>query len=124
MTILIDGDNTFRALNLIRGSELAPVEQFLQQLESAAVSKDWEVVVVCDGPERYFPRESGPLVVRYAPPKQTADTFIERLVYQASDRSAVVVVTRDRAEENLVLGFGARVWTPQRMLEEIREAPV
>ena len=119
-TIIVDGDNVFRALNLVRGADMTPAEQFLQRLESAAISKEWDVMVVFDGPERYFPRESGPLIVRYAPPKQTADTFIERLVYQTADRSAVVVVTHDRAEENLVLGLGARVWTPQRLLEELR----
>ena len=120
LTVVIDGDNVFRALNLIRGVDQTAAEQFLQRLESAAVSRDWEVIVVFDGPARYFPRETGPLVVRYALARQTADTFIERMVYQATDRSQIVVVTRDRAEENLVLGLGARVWTPQRLLEELR----
>ena len=122
LTVILDGDNVLRALGLVRGTDSTAAEQFLQKLELAAVSRDWEVTVVFDGPARYFPRESGLLVVRYAPPPQTADTLIERTVYEAPDRSQVVVVTRDRAEGNLVLGLGARVWTPQRLLDELREA--
>ncbi len=117
--MIVDGDNTLRALRLIRGGDLSAGEAFLQRLEMAAVGKDWEVIVVFDGPERFLRRESGPLVVRYAPPKQTADTVIERLVYESSDRTQVVVVTQDRAVGDLILGFGARVWNADRLLEEM-----
>lgn len=119
MKMIVDGDNTLRALRLIRGGDLSAGEAFLQRLEMAAVGKDWEVIVVFDGPERFLRRESGPLVVRYAPPKQTADTVIERLVYESSDRTQVVVVTQDRAVGDLILGFGARVWNADRLLEEM-----
>ena len=118
LTVIVDGNNVVQALRGVRGENLAQAEQFLQRLELAAVSKDWQVTVVFDGPERFIPRESGPLVVRYARGK-TADTLIERTVYEAPDRTQVIVVTRDRAEANLVLGLGARVWTPQRLLEEM-----
>jgi len=118
LTVIVDGDNVLRALKILRGSHSVPAEVFLQRLELAAVSRDWEVIVVFDGPERFLLRESGPLTVRYAMGK-TADTVIERLVHESPDRSQVVVVTRDRHEENLVLGLGARVWTPQRLLEEV-----
>ena len=119
LTVILDGDNVIRALGLIRGQNLSAVESFLQKLEMAAVSRDWEVIAVFDGPERFLPRESGPLVIRHAKPGTTADTFIERLVYQAADRTQIVVVTRDRAESNLVLGLGARVWNPDRLVEEM-----
>ena len=124
MTILVDGENLFRALPLGggRGSlkgKSAATEEFLQRLELAAANRDWEVVVVLDGPERFLRRETGPLVIRYAPKGTTADTLIERLVYQAKERAQVVVVTRDRAEADLVLGLGARVWDPRRFLEEL-----
>ena len=119
LTVILDGDNVIRALGLVRGQDLSPVEGFLQKLEMAAVSKDWEVIAVFDGPERFLPRESGPLVVRHPKPGTTADTLIERLVYQAADRTHMVVVTRDRAESNLVLGLGARVWNADRLLEEM-----
>ena len=118
-TLIIDGDNVFRALGLVQGADTRAAEQFLQKLESAAACRDWRVIVVFDGPERYFPRETGLLVVRYAP-GQSADTVIERIVFQEPDRSQVVVVTRDRAEENLVLGLGARVWEPRQLLDELK----
>jgi predicted RNA-binding protein with PIN domain len=119
MKLIVDGDNTLRMLRLVRGNDSGPGEQFLQRLELAAAAKDWEVTVVFDGPERFLRRESGPLMVRYAPPPQTADTLIERLVYKATDRAQVVVVTHDRAEADLVLGLGARVWSADRLLEEM-----
>lgn len=119
LTVILDGDNVIRALGLVRGQDLSAAESFLQRLEMAAVSKDWEVIAIFDGPERFLPRESGPLVIRHAKPGTTADTLIERLVYQAADRAQVVVVTRDRAEADLVLGLGARIWNVDRLLEEM-----
>ena len=119
LTIIVDGDNALRALQLIRGPDLTLAEQFLQRLESAAAFKDWEVIAVFDGPSRFLLRSTGPLVVRYAPPGQTADTVIERMVYEAPDRAQVVVVTQDRAEADLVLGLGAQVWSAARLAEEL-----
>ena len=119
LTIIIDGDNILRALRLIQGADLALAEQFLQRLESAAAFKDWEVTVIFDGPSRFLSRPAGPLVVRYAAPGQTADTVIERMVYEAPDRAQIVVVTQDRAEANLVLGLGAQVWSAARLAEEL-----
>ena len=119
LTVILDGNNVFEALHLAQARDAAAAEQFLQRLETVAVSKDWEVIVVFDGHPRFLPRETGPLIVRYAPRRKTADTLIERLVYQTPDRTRVIVVTRDRAEANLVLGLGARVWNVQRLLEEI-----
>ena len=115
LTVLVDGNNVMPALGIRRPEE---VEQFLQRLELAATEKDWEVVVVFDGPERYLRRETGPLVVRYIQGK-TADSMIERLAHQAPDRSQVAVVTQDRAEAMLVAGFGAKVWSAKRLAEEL-----
>ena len=114
-TVLVDGDNTLWALKK-RAHPLA--EQFLQQLELAAVEKDWEVVVVFDGPERHTRRESGPLVVQYAVGR-TADSVIERLAHDTRDKSGLIVVTQDRAQADLVRGFGARVWSAERLQEEM-----
>ena len=117
--LIVDGNNLFSHLHLDVGGNLTAAEGFLQQLELAAVSRDWEVTVVFDGPARFLPRETGPLVIQYAPSGKTADTVIERLVYQVPDRTHVVVVTQDRAEANLVFGLGARVWAVRRLLEEV-----
>ena len=115
LVLIVDGDNVVRTLKILRPPE---VERFLQRLEMATVSRDWEIIVVFDGPERFLPREEGPLVVRYSLGK-TADTLIERLVYQSPDRAGVVVVTQDRAQANVVSGFGARVWDAQRLIQEM-----
>jgi len=113
--VVVDGENILRAMGI---TQPPAVEQFLQRLELAAVEKDWEVTVVFDGSPRYLPRESGPMVVRYAVGK-SADSVIERMVYQAGDRSNMAVVTHDRAESDLVRGLGAWVWSGQRLKEEM-----
>ncbi len=118
MTLIVDGNNVLAALGLARGGP-PPGEAFLQKLEMVAVSKDWEVTVIFDGPERFLPREAGPLIVKYAPPGQSADSLIERTVYKIQDRAAIVVVTQDNAEADLVRGLGAVVWTPQHLVEEL-----
>lgn len=112
---MVDGDNITHALQLHRPPE---IEAFLQKLELAAVAKDWEILVVFDGPQRFLPREQGPLIVQYAL-GCSADSMIERRVYQATDRFAVVVVTQDRAEADLVRAMGARVWNARRLQEEL-----
>ena len=119
ITVILDGNNVLQARGLHRLQSAAGAEQFFQRLEMAAVSRDWEAIAIFDGPERFLPRESGPLVIRHAKPGTTADSLIERLVYQAADRTQIVVVTRDRAEANLVLGLGARVWNIDRLIEEM-----
>ena len=115
LTVVVDGNNVTWALRIGGGPA---VDEFLQRLEMAAASKDWEVTVIFDGPERYLPRESGLLVVWYGRGK-SADSLIERMVYEAADRAQFVVVTEDRAEGDLVRGKGARVWSAQRLLQEM-----
>ena len=115
LTVIVDGNNVTQALGLRR---IPQIEEFLVRLELAAVNMDWEVTVVFDGPERLLPRESGPLVVRYIQGK-TADSLIERMVYQTKDRMQVIVVTQDQAEGTLVRGFGARVWSANQLQQEL-----
>ena len=115
MTVIVDGNNVMIALGIRRPEA---IEEFLQKLEMAAVNKDWQAVAVFDGPERYLPRESGPLVVHYMQGK-TADSLIERMAAQAPERAQVAVVTQDRIEGDLVRGFGGQVWSPQRLMEEL-----
>ena len=122
LSLFIDGNNLLYALGMGRGNDSPAAEQLLQRLEICAAEKGWEVVVVFDGQERFLRRESGLLVIRYAGGGKTADTVIERLVYQAPDRSGVVVVTQDRAESDLILGLGGQVWSVRRLLEELENA--
>lgn len=122
--IIIDGYNVLRQLNLVRGNDLAAAEAFLQKLETAAAKLGWEVTAIFDGTERFFPRNSGPLVVQYSGPQQTADSRIERMVYEAAQRSSIVVVTRDRAISDLILGLGALAWSPERLVQEMETEPL
>lgn len=115
ITLIIDGNNVFRALGVWKDPA---AEGFLQELEMAAIEKDWQVMVVFDGPARYLPRETGPLIVQYGNGRQ-ADTLIERMVYEAKDRFSVIVVTRDYSVADVARGFGARSWLPDMLKQEI-----
>ena len=122
LSLFIDGNNLLYALGMGQENDSPAAEQLLQRLEICAAAKDWEVVVVFDGPERFLRRESGLLVIRYAGGGKTADTVIERLVYQSTNRTQIVVVTQDRAESDLILGLGGQVWSPKRFLKELENA--
>lgn len=62
------------------------------------------------------------LEVIFSPKQHSADTVIERSVYQANDRRAIVVVTGDRAISDLCRGLGAVVIGPDHFLASVREA--
>ena len=46
------------------------------------------------------------------------------MVYEAVQRSSIVVVTRDRAVSDLILGLGAFVWSPERLVQEMEAEPL
>ena len=62
------------------------------------------------------PQGGGGLDVAYAPAHQSADGFIEREVYRATDRREIVVVTGDRGIRRLCQGLGSLVMGPDNFL--------
>lgn len=66
--------------------------------------------------------ESGPGVeVRYTDHGQTADSLIESLVSKLSERYPVGVVTSDWAQQQIVLGKGARRWSSREFYHEVNK---
>lgn len=53
--------------------------------------------------------------------KVSADTFIERSLYEARGRAILFVVTKDRAIAQVASGVGARVVEPKDFLARIHE---
>ena len=96
MRVIIDGNNVFRALNLIHGVDQTAAEQFLQKLESIAASRGWEVTVVFDGQTVNVPPQSPGIRVLFSY-EETADDVIKRLVDDAKNVRSLVVITDDRA---------------------------
>ncbi|HQH67997.1 MAG TPA: NYN domain-containing protein [Candidatus Hydrogenedentes bacterium] len=83
--------------------------------------------IIFDGcgrrPDLISPFLSTPrLEVIYSPAHQTADALIEREVYEAGNRSAIVVVTSDRGIRDLCGGLGALTMHPDHFLKTIEES--
>jgi predicted RNA-binding protein with PIN domain len=61
------------------------------------------------------------LEILYSPGHKTADTVIERLVYNAPDRYGVIVVSGDQGIRTFCRGLGALVMEPDNFLASIHE---
>lgn len=62
--------------------------------------------------------------VLYTPTGTTADSFIERSVYKASNRLSLVVVSNDRSLRDLCRNMGALTMDSDNFLGTVREARV
>lgn len=62
------------------------------------------------------------LQVVFSPAGQTADALIERMVYEASRRGDLVIVSGDRGLRELCRGMGAFTLQPDNFLATIEEA--
>lgn len=49
----------------------------------------------------------GNVTILYSNKRETADTLIERRVYKAKKPERILVVTDDRAQQDMIFGFGA-----------------
>lgn len=83
--------------------------------------------IIFDGrgrrPDLISPFLSGPrLEVIYSPASQSADALIEREVYEATNRSSIIVVTSDRGIRDLCAGLGALTMHPDHFLSMIEES--
>ncbi len=66
--------------------------------------------------------EHGPgIEVRYTDHGQTADSLIESLVSNLSERYPVGVVTSDWAQQQIVMGKGARRWSSREFYLEVNK---
>jgi len=96
---------------LLRRNLRAACEKLTARLACAAPLFAARATVVFDG--RGETREvcavlsSPSLEVLYSPADLTADSVIERLVYEADDPSGILVITSDRAERETVGARGA-----------------
>lgn len=54
--------------------------------------------------------------------KETADSYIERLIIELSEKNMVAVVTNDKVEQQMVLGSGAIRVPVREMVEDFKQA--
>jgi len=127
---LVDGYNVLHCTAAYKpmmrmGLETAR-DAFINQLALFCANSQDSVTVVFDGSEslesNVTPFAGVPrLEVRYSPGKHSADTVIERLIYNAPERTRAVVVTRDRGLRELCQGMGAFSMAPESFLTTVRE---
>ena len=60
--------------------------------------------------------------VMYSKGEHSADTLIERIVYNAADRRSMVIVSGDVGIRSVCRGLGALVMSPDNFLAGVREA--
>ena len=128
---LIDGYNllhvTPQLKGLLRDNLEAAREALIEQAAQFVAVSPNPVTLVFDGRGGHYAtrhtRNGAPsLEVVYSPERQSADTVIERLVYESPTRGNLVVVTADRGLRDLVRGLGAFSMKPESFLTTVLEA--
>lgn len=109
--LIIDGYNIIgrwpRLIEAKRKSiELARTELF-KLVQAYCDHTGEEGVIVYDGRQKKRSTEKGNPVAIFSRRGESADTVIESLVYNLTDKSKAVVVTDDRVVLNMVTGMGA-----------------
>ena len=126
--LIIDGYNVIGAwpnLKHLKNNALADARHKLVEIliEYQAFTSV-QVVVVFDAYRSKGPKavEQVPGVeVRFTAHGQTADSLIESLVSRLSERHKVGVVTSDWAQQQIVMGKGARRWSSREFLQEVNK---
>lgn len=125
---LIDGWNVLHGISA-RDSGRSPIhaEKLLSLMADFSAHQDCRVVVVWDGhgpggnPKLVLPVTSS--VESLYSADKTADTVLERYLFDHRLNSRFVVVTDDRAMARIARGSGARVFSVplfSQMLEEVK----
>ncbi len=124
--LIIDGYNVIGSwpeLKGLRQNALAVArEKLVEVLAEYRAYTGEHVIVVFDAYRRKeaASQEISPgLEVVFSKKGQTADSLIESLVTQLSGRHQVAVVTSDWAQQQIVLGKGARRWSSQEFRGEV-----
>jgi len=112
---------------LLRRSLETAREALIDRIAQFCVSTSNEVILVFDGQTAHQASEVDHyrgvrnLTVLYAPATHSADTEIERRVYQERNRLGVVVVSNDRGLRDLCRGMGALTMETESFLASTRE---
>lgn len=124
--LIVDGYNVIGSwpeLQVLRNKAMASArEQLLEILAEYRAYTGQHVIVVFDAyrSKGGLEQQVVPgLDVIYTRQGQTADSFIEAMVSQLSGRHQVAVVTSDWAQQQIVLGKGARRWSSREFLGEV-----
>lgn len=113
-TLYVDGYNileNWKSLKEARDASLEEArEKLIDLLQEYMSYSGWKVVLVFDaynlrGMENIETR--GKLTVVYTKERETADSYIERIVANYEGKDEIIVATSDRLEQITILGKGA-----------------
>jgi predicted RNA-binding protein with PIN domain len=131
MQFLIDGYNVIHHSSLLKPLAMHDFEAARDELVTkvsryCSISDD-RARIVFDGRGRRLKSRvtddlSTNLTVSFSPHHLTADSVIERSVYQAANRREITVVTADRGIRSLCMGLGSPTMMPDIFLETVRDA--
>jgi len=126
----IDGYNVIHHSSVLRplaaqSFELAR-ETLIEKVSRYCVASGSQAKIVFDGRGRgkdtsVSPTAQGVEII-YSPGHVTADALIERVVYNATDRRSIIVVSADRGIRNLCGNLNALVMQPDNFLSSVHEA--
>ena len=122
---LIDGYNLLHGLHSVISSEskksnrsalLSDVADFSSRVEQ-------RVLMVLDGsgPQDELDSYHTPFFRVVYSQKISADSYIERMLFERRSEAQFMVVTNDRAISNIARGGGARVMSTSQFLERMRD---
>ena len=130
-TYYIDGYNVIHHSTLLRPLAQQDFEAardaLIEKVARFCVATGNHAKIVFDGRGRaaapLTPLPGAPdLEVLYSPGHQSADALIERVVYAATNRRAIIVVSADRGIRDLCRNLNALVMEPDNFLASVREA--
>lgn len=129
-TYFLDGYNVIHCSDSLRATAGKSMDSARNALIKSAADfctqSGQQVVVVFDGtadPSMAVKGASrvGRLRIVYCKSAMSADTYIERAVYQMRNRLDAAVVTADNTVAQLVRGLGALVLKPQSFIDEVQK---
>ena len=129
---LVDGYNVLHKCawlkGLLRHDLETAREALIDKIAHYCAQTGTRVTIVFDGRGQKVAetvahnRSVGSLQVIYSPAQKTADTIIERMVYESPRKMEVVVVTNDRGVRDLCRGMGSLVMDAGNFLQSIQES--
>ena len=103
-------------------------DMLLDLVQCFCLTGDYEITVVFDGREEEQTRQTAPLNgnergmhLIYSPHHTSADTVIERLVYQRRDRMNCVVVSNDQSLRSQCRGMGSLTMEADSFLHSVQQ---
>ena len=127
----IDGYNVIHHSTMLKplASENfeAARDALIEKVARFCIATGHQAKIIFDGRGRHrtqaatVPHAPG-LEVLYSPANKSADALIERMVYAASDRRSIIVVSADRGIRSLCRGMSALVMDPDNFLSSVSES--